>query len=114
MFQLRFSLKFYLGIIFIIISLVVGNLSKILFFLYFNEVSLRLVWAVIYLVSWPVLFWGVWWAGSETYENIRKYFSYRFYKEHLHEGTQKVRERTREIKERVKNRIQRKTAHRII
>ncbi len=114
MFQLKFSLKFYVGIIFIILSLIVGNLSKILFFLYFNEVSLRLVWAVIYLLSWPLLFAGIWWTGSETYENIRKYFSYRFYKEHLQEGTHKVRERTREIKEKVKNRIQRKTAPRII
>lgn len=105
MFQLKFSLKFYIGIIFIFVSLIVGNLSKILFFLYFNEVSLRLVWAVIYLVSWPVLFWGVWWAGSETYENIRKYFSYRFYKEHLKEGTKKVYRRTQELKEKVKVKI---------
>lgn len=105
MFQLKFSLKFYLGILFIILSLIVGNLSKILFFLYFNEVSLRLVWAIIYLVSWPVLFWGVWWTGSETYENIRKYFSYRFYKEHLKEGTKKAYRRTQELKEKVKAKI---------
>lgn len=105
MFQLKFSLKFYLGIIFIILSLVVGNLTKILFFLYFNEVSLRLVWAVIYLMSWPVLFWGIWLAGSEMYANIRKYFTYRFYKEHLKEGTQKAYYHTQKLKEKVKKRI---------
>lgn len=107
MFQLKFSLKFYMGIIFIILSLIVGNLSKILFFLYFNEVSLRLVWAVIYLISWPLLFAGIWWAGSETYENIRKYFSYRFYREHIKEGTQKAYYHTKELKEKVKKRIKR-------
>ena len=105
MFQLKFSLKFYIGIIFIFVSLIVGNLSKILFFLYFNDVSLRLVWAVLYLVSWPLLFLGAWWAGSETYANIRKYFTYRFYKEHIKEGTQKAYYHTKELKEKVKKRI---------
>lgn len=105
MFKLKFSLKFYIGIIFIIMSLIVGNLSKILFFLYFNEVTLRLVWALIYLISWPLLFAGIWWAGSETYANIRKYFSYRYYKDHLKEGTQKVYYRTKELKEKVKEKI---------
>ncbi len=105
MFQLKFSLKFYIGIVFIVLSLVVGNLSKILFFLYFNDVSLRLVWALIYLVSWPLLFWGAWWAGSETYGAIRKYFSYRYYKDHIKEGTQKVYVRTKELKEKVKEKM---------
>ncbi len=108
MFQLKFSLKFYLGIIFIFVSLIVGNLSKILFFLYFNEVSLRLVWAVIYLLSWPLLFAGIWWTGSETYENIRIYFSYRFYKEHLKEGTKKAYRRTHELKEKMKEKMKKK------
>lgn len=107
MFQLKFSLKFYIGIIFIVVSLVVGNLSKILFFLYFNDVSLRLVWALIYLVSWPLLFWGAWWAGSETFANIRKYFSYRYYKDQIKEGTQKVYNRTQELKEKVKEKMRR-------
>ncbi|MDO8657042.1 MAG: hypothetical protein Q7K45_07435, partial [Nanoarchaeota archaeon] len=102
MFQLKFSLKFYIGIIFIFLSLIVGNLSKILFFLYFNDVSLRLLWAVLYLISWPLLFWGAWWAGSETYANIRKYFSYHFYKDHIKESTQKAYYRTKELKEKVK------------
>lgn len=105
MFQLKFSLKFYIGIMFIVISLVVGNLSKILFFLYFNDVSLRLVWAIIYLVSWPMLFWGAWWAGSETYGTIKKYFTYRYYKDHFREGTQKVYHHTQEFKEKVKRKI---------
>ena len=105
MFQLRFSLKFYIGILFIIVSLVVGNISKILFFLYFNDVSLRLVWAVIYLVSWPLLFLGAWWAGSETYGTIKKYFTYRYYRDHLKEGTQKVYHRTQEFKEKVKEKV---------
>src|SRR3989338_11456039 len=105
MFQLKFSLKFYIGIIFIFLSLIVGNLSKILFFLYFNDVSLRLLWAVLYLISWPLLFWGAWWAGSETYANIRKYFSYHFYKDHIKESTQKAYYRTKELKEKVKQKI---------
>lgn len=108
MFQLKFSLKFYIGIIFIFVSLIVGNLSKILFFLYFNDVSLRLVWAVLYLISWPLLFWGAWWTGSETYSNIRKYFSYRFYKDHIKESTQKAYYRTKELKEKVKEKMKEK------
>ena len=107
MFQLKFSLKFYLGIAFLIISFISGNLSKILFFLYFNDVTLRLVWALIYLCSWPLLLLGAWWTGAETYGAIKKYFSYWYYRDHIKEGTKKVYHRTKALKERVKEKIKR-------
>lgn len=105
--QYRFSFQFYIGIVLIILSLIIGNVTKVFILLYFNDPDIRWISVMIYILSWPMLIVGAWWAGRETYQALKRYFSYRFYHQHLKEGTQKVYHRTKELKERVKQRIHR-------
>ncbi len=103
--QYRFSFRFYVGIALIILSLIIGNITKVFFLLYFNDPDIRWISLIIYLLSWPMLIMGAWWAGRETYQALKRYFSYRFYHQQLKEGTKRVYHRTRELKDKVKQRI---------
>ena len=103
--QYRFSLQFYMGIVLIILSLIIGNVTKVFILLYFNDPDIRWISLIIYVLSWPILIVGAWWAGRETYQALKRYFSYRFYHQHLKEGTKKVYHRTQELKERVKQKM---------
>ncbi len=114
--ELKYSLKFYWGIILISLSLILGFVSKITFIFYFYDSYLQMLSAVIYLFSWPLLILGVWWVGKEYADSLRRYFQYHYYHEHLKRGSHKIydatkalREKTHEkalkIKEKVRDRV---------
>src|SRR3989344_4529458 len=105
--QYRFSVKFYVGIFFIIASLVIGKITTFLFIFHFDDVILRYTSAVIYLLSWPLLFLGIWWVGKEYSDAVRRYVSYQFYQESVKKGTKKAVEKTRQLHKAVGVRIQR-------
>jgi len=107
----KFSVRFYLGILLVILSLLIGKITQAVFVIYFGDKFLRWLSVIIYVLSWPVLVLGVWWVGKEYAESLRKYFTYKFYHESMKRGTKKVygatREKTRNIKEKVKGKVKR-------
>ncbi len=111
----KFSFKFYLGAAFIIGSLLIGALTKILLIFYFYDVFMRWTLLIIYFLTWPPLIVGAWWVGKEAADKIKRYASYKFYHHSLKEGTRKVysgtkkvysatKERTRKFQENAKKR----------
>ena len=93
------SLKFYSGIAIIILSFILGKLATAIFFLYYSDEAQRLLAIVLYLLSWGMLFWGIWWVGQEYYGKIRKYLHMKYYHE-------EVRNRTHRLKAKVREKIQ--------
>lgn len=93
-----FTIKFYLGIIFIILSLIIGKVTFVTFFLYIDDPTNRYLSILAYLLSWPLLIIGIWWVGQEYAKAVRKYASYQFYHESLKKSTQKAINKTREFK----------------
>lgn len=89
---MRFHLsgKFYLGIVFVVVSLIVGKVTTILFFVNIDNGTIRWVSLIVYLLSWPFLVMGIWWVGQEYAASIKKYFTYHFYGE-------KVKDKTKEL-----------------
>ncbi len=102
---LDFSWKFYLGVVMIIASLVLGKIAAAIFILYLDDATIRWLSAVIYILTWPLLFIGIWWVGKEYYDSIRRYASYRFYHESLKKGTQKAIGKTKELKSKVQEKV---------
>ena len=88
--KLRFSTKFYLGIIFVVLSLIIGKVSQISFIIYFKDPFICWLSVIIYILSWPPFIIGVWWIGKEYAEAIQRYFSYKFYHRSLRKGTKKA------------------------
>ncbi|MEK6846094.1 MAG: hypothetical protein AABY26_05005 [Nanoarchaeota archaeon] len=86
----KFSFKFYLGAAFIIGSLLIGALAKILLIFYFYDTFMRWTLIIIYFLTWPPLIVGAWWVGKEAADKIKKYASYKFYHHSLKEGTKRV------------------------
>ncbi len=98
--KLKFSTKFYVGVVLVILSFVLGKVTNIIFIVYFNNVFWRWFSIIVYILSWPMLIVGAWWAGKEYAEKIKRYFSYRFYHDRMKNKTKKVynqlKERQRE------------------
>lgn len=90
MFRYKYSTKFYLGLIILILSLILGKVG--LYYLVFFNKGSGLFWlgVFIYLVSWPLTIWGVWWVGIEYADKIKKFISYKFYTQSLTRGTKRV------------------------
>lgn len=86
----RFSWKFYLGIILILLSFIIGKITTIMFFIYFDDKYLRWLALAVYLLSWPMLLWGAWWLGKESYDKLKKYLRYQFYRESIKNRTAKA------------------------
>lgn len=86
----NFSWKFYVGIILIVVSLTAGGVLKIFLLLYLNHPILWWTFLIAYFLTWPMLILGIWWAGKEYADKIKRYVSYRFYHESLKEGTRRV------------------------
>ena len=112
MYKFTFSIRFYLGVAFIIISLVLGKATTALFFIYYQDPFLRWVSLAVYVLSWPLLFLGIWWAGREYYSQFKKYTSYQYYHQSLQRGTKKVYHKTKELglqaREKVRQKIHEK------
>lgn len=109
MFSYNFTPKFYCGILFIILSLILGKITTFIFLWYFNEPSLRWISLIIYILSWPILIIGIIWVGTEYASTIRKYISYQFYHEKVKDRTRKAFYKTKEIStsmhQKVKNKL---------
>lgn len=94
-FKYKFSGKFYLGILLVLLSFVMGKVTQAVFIIYFNDLFLRWLSVAVYIISWPILVVGAWWVGKEYAESVKKYVSYKFYYTSLKGKTKKVRERFR-------------------
>ncbi len=88
--KLILSWKFYLGASLIILSFIIGAITHFTIIIYFNDHLWRWVSVVAYIISWPMLIIGAWWAGKEFVESVKKYFSYQFYSRRVKKGTRKV------------------------
>ena len=100
--------RFYSAIGLIVLSFILGVLSKIWLVVYFQDESKRWISVGIYVLSWISLFIGLWWAGREYADAVRKYATYQFYHQSLKDGTQKAIHKTKELQEKVKGKISRK------
>ena len=109
MFPYKFSTKFYLGILFIATSLILGKITTIIFIWNFNDPSLRWISLMIYVLSWPLLIIGIIWVGTEYASTVRKYISYQFYHDKVKDRTQKAFYKTKEMsnimQQKVKNKL---------
>ncbi|MEK6900963.1 MAG: hypothetical protein AABX37_01330 [Nanoarchaeota archaeon] len=102
------SARFYSAIGLIGLSFILGVFSKIWLVVYFQDESKRWISVGIYVLSWISLAIGLWWAGKEYADSVRKYATYQFYHQSLKDGTQKAIHKTKELQERVKGKIQTK------
>ena len=93
----KFSNKFYLGILLIVISFIIGKITTATFIIYFNQPLFKWVSLTNYILSWPMLIIGIWWIGEEYTNMIRKYMSYKFYHESAKKGAKKVVHNTRKL-----------------
>jgi len=82
--------KFYLGVFLFVLSLIIGKITTITFLLYKDDFIIKLVSIIIYIISWPMLFVGVWLAGKEYIDQLKKYLSYKYYHRHVSQGTKKA------------------------
>jgi hypothetical protein len=88
--KLNYSLKFIWGVILIVLSLIIGGITKVVFILYLNNKSIAITMAALYIISWPMLVLGVWWVGKEYAESIQRYFRYKYYHKYVTAGAKKV------------------------
>ncbi len=95
MFKLKYTLKFYLGAVLFIFSLILGKITLTTFIVYYKISWIRWLSLIVYIISWPMLIIGVWWVGKEYAKALNKYFSYKFYHKSLKSGTQKAYHKTK-------------------
>ena len=86
---------FWWGIGLIVLSFVIGQVTKVTFFLFITDPTYRNGSIVVYLFSWPVFAVGIWLVGREYFKSIKKYTTLKFYHESVVEGTKKVAEKVR-------------------
>ena len=88
--KLILTSKFYLGILLFILSLIIGKITTVSFLLSRNDELIKWTSVIVYILTWPMMFVGIWWAGSEYTQQIKRYFSYKYYHNHVKEGTKKA------------------------
>ncbi len=101
----KFSNKFYLGIILIVVSFIIGKITTATFIIYFNNQLLKWISLIIYILSWPMLIIGIWWLGEEYTKMIKKYMSYKFYHESAKKGARKVISKTKNKSQKIKQKV---------
>jgi len=107
--KLKYSNKFYIGIVLFALNFVIGAIVKVMFLFKFKDLGALkksifsfnspdsgYLWLliIVYLISWAMLVIGIWWVGAEYTAALKKYFSYRYYHESLKKGTSNVIGRT--------------------
>lgn len=95
MFNLKYSIKFYFGILLFLGSLVIGKITLAIFLLYFNNPLIKWSSLIIYILSWPMLIIGIWWIGKEYAKALKRYFGYKFYHQSLKSGAKTIIQKTR-------------------
>ena len=104
----RFSIKFYLGVLFILLSLILGKLTTFTFLFYFEDTLIVVLSIIVYVLSWPMLIIGVWWAGREYWESVKKYSTYGFYHRSIKKGTKKAYHAGKRLHEGAKNKVKKR------
>ena len=97
-----------MGIFFIVISLILGTITKATFIFYYHDSHLRWTSVIIYLLSWIPLIVGVWWVGHEYSEAVKKYFSYKFYHQAFKTQAGRALSKTRGLHQQVRERMRKK------
>ncbi len=109
--KLKYSCKFYWGAVLIVASFILGIITKLIFFYPTINYDVRILMVTVYVISWPMLFLGVYWMGKEYAESLKKYMQYRYYHKYVKAGTKKAyhatKERTRNVRARAKERTTR-------
>ena len=82
--------RFALGIGLIVLSFVVAMFAKVVFFLYFTDPIYRNWSIAFYVMSWLIMPVGIWLAGREYYDSIKRYTSLKRYYETVTERTKNV------------------------
>lgn len=88
--HLQLSARFYVGVIFIILSLIIGKITQVTFWYYYDNKVIRWTSAIVYILSWIPFIIGILWVGREYAQAIHRYFSYKFYHESLKRGLLKT------------------------
>src|SRR3989338_7787633 len=94
--KLKYSKRFYLGIILLALNFILGALAKVIFFLHFNDLFWFWFSIVLYSLSLVMLVLGIWWVGAEYSAALKKYFTYRYYHESLKSGTRKIHNKVKD------------------
>jgi hypothetical protein len=102
--ELNYSLKFIWGVILIVASFIIGGVTKVIFLLYLNNKAIALPMLTLYIISWPMLVLGVWWAGKEYAESIQRYFRYKYYHKYVAAGAKRVVNKTKVVSAKAKER----------
>ena len=74
-------------------SFVVAQIAKVTFFLYITVSAYRNGSIALYVISWLLLFLGIWFIGRKYQASVRKYATLKFYHESIVEGTRKGAEK---------------------
>ena len=70
--------RFIIGVILIALSLIIGKLVLIPFFFFPSGAHIKSEMAIIWLITWPMLFVGIYFAGMEGYRlATHKYKEYK-------------------------------------
>ena len=85
---------FALGIVLIVLSFVIALLAKVVFFLFFTDPIYRNWSIAFYVMSWLMMPVGIWLAGREYYDAIKRYTSLKRYYETAIARTKKVDKKT--------------------
>ena len=91
-----FSGDFLLGIVLVVLSFVIALLAKVVFFLFFTDPIYRNWSIAFYVMSWLMMPVGIWLAGREYYDSIKRYTSLKRYYETATARTKKVDKKTLE------------------
>ena len=92
----EYSWKFLIGAVMIVLSMVIGAITKILIFFYLDNAFWFWFNVIVYGLSWIMLFLGAWWVGKEYADKIKRYGSFKFYEQSLKKGTTKMYHFTRD------------------
>ena len=77
----KFSKKFYIGIVLIISSLIIGKTTQATFVIYFTNEFIRTLSVIIYIISWIPFILGIAWAGMEYVNKYNRFFTVKYYRE---------------------------------
>ncbi len=86
---------FWWGLGLIVLSFVIGQVTKVTFFLFITDPTYRNSSIIFYILSWPVFVVGIWLVGREYFGSIKKYTTLKFYHGSVVERTKKVAEKVR-------------------
>lgn len=109
---MRFSRRFYIGLFLVLLSFILGGVTKLTFFLFITDPVIRWISVIVYIISWPMLILGGYWVGKEYVSAVKKYFSYTYYHQAAVTQTKKALQKTKAVHQKVKTKVQEKRAKR--